>query len=327
MLWEANAAIPSAGVKIGRGLIRKTGYRIPILRDEADGRLLECLARHPPLGGNENHAPVAKVHQGEINLTVHRRFITNQRTRYPLIRGEHVTPLRVIHPSPGRERLDWVAPAFLEHRAEKANPPRNACESSENSSERRRGTPWEASRIVLGRVVNMGTDRRLKAAPVSEGAFLGDMTNFIVQPSVSVPYLLGLLNSRLLNCRIKLTSTNNYISAAEVEALPVPRPSVSALAANVSRHVQEVLAELAGGQGFSVRGYVKVLADADVTQAHCLDVIPAMIEWLVGELQTCISQEATGSCRNFWNLLDALVLLLYGVEFYAPALDGETPKR
>ena len=35
-------------------------------------------------------------------------------------------------------------------------------------------------RIVIGRVVNMDTLRRLKAAAAPSGAFLGDMTNFIL---------------------------------------------------------------------------------------------------------------------------------------------------
>ncbi len=49
------------------------------------------------------------------------------------------------------------------------------------------------------------------------------MTNFIAGSLLPHEYLLGVLNSRLLNWRIKLTSTNNYLSAAEVESLPVPR--------------------------------------------------------------------------------------------------------
>jgi hypothetical protein len=322
IVWDGSGAIPESGVEISKELIRRTGYRIPVLRDETDKRLLECLSHHPPLGGDEEHAPAATVHQGEINLTVHRRFITSQRTGSLLIRGEHVTPLRVVHPSPNRERLDWVMPAFFEHRAANRLSKREARKSAGNTSDKVRGTPWEQSRIVLGRVVNMGTDRRLKAGLAPKGAFLGDMTNFIARPSLSMPYLLGLLNSRLLNSRIKLTSTNNYLSAAEVEALPVPRPAGPSINAAVLRIAQNQLATLAGGPDLSVAGCMRTLAAGDLFKAYGLAVIPSVIEWVVGELQSSLSNDPSGTCANLWNILDALVLLLYGVEFYAPVLDG-----
>ena len=192
------------------------------------------------------------VHQGEVNLTVHRDFITDEPTGYPLIRGEHITPFRVNHPCAARARLDWILPGFMENarRGGKrdaatgrsrtqlvesfADVPEIPClERRGRSGTFRtepafgRGQPWLRPRIALGRVVNMATPRRLKAAQVSAQSFLGDMTNFIAETSLSPDYLLGLLNSRLLNWRIKITSTNNYLSAAEIQALPIFRPPKS----------------------------------------------------------------------------------------------------
>lgn len=203
-------------VEVPRELIESLDGRIPVLRDEAEKRLLEALSAFPRFGG-ENGVPAAgRVHQGEVNLTVHRRFITHLRTAYPLIRGEHVKPFRADHPCRNRERLDWVTPEFLESRRTDRGTGRRGLRVD--------GRPWERSRIVLGRVVNMAADRRLKAAEAPAGSFLGDMTNFIADATLPHEYLLALLNSRLLNWRFKAVSANNYISAAEILGLPIPRP-------------------------------------------------------------------------------------------------------
>ena len=158
-----------------------------MIRKPEDMALLEALLRHPPLGGNMDFPPAGRVHQGEINLTVHREFITAERTGYPLIRGEHIVPLCLKHPAPGNNRLDWILPDFLERRARPQEYSQSRPSSARASSfSRFRGVPWEQDRIAIGRVVNMDTDRRLKAAHVPAGAFLGDMTNFISDVTVPI---------------------------------------------------------------------------------------------------------------------------------------------
>ncbi len=191
-------------VEITRDLLVEPGLRIPLVRSEEEKALLKALMRHTPLSGDRHFPAAARVNQGEVNLTTARRFITTTPTAAPLIRGEHVYPFRVVHPSPRGGRLDWVDTLFFEQR-------------------KKAGTPWRTERLVVGRVVNMDTLRRLKAAPVPAGSLLGDMTNSLTEIALPTNYVLGLLNSSLLNWRMRLTSTNNYISAAEIQALPIPR--------------------------------------------------------------------------------------------------------
>lgn len=329
IVWDGKAPIPDGGVELSRDLIRNVGYRIPVLKSEEEKRLLEALLRFPPLGGDDKNAAVAKVHQGEINLTVHRKFITGQRTEYPLIRGEHVMAFRVIHPASKSGRLDWVVPEFLDYRGGRTRLKPGIPAASRRPSPKGRGTPWEEERIVLGRVVNMETHRRLKAALVPSGAFLGDMTNFIADPALPHPYLLGLLNSRLLNRRIKLTSTNNYISAVEVEALPIPRFEWPLPTADAQRHAVSICACQAQRPDASLVVSTKNLGAAlgDLLRKEGAALVPVAIQWAVQEILVRVSHEASEECRNFWNLLDALVLLLYGVEFFAKALDSESSGR
>jgi adenine-specific DNA-methyltransferase len=321
---EGQGPIPARSrIKISRDLIEQTNFRIPMIRKPEDMALLESLLRYPPLGGNKDFPPVGRVHQGEINLTVHREFITAQKTSYPLIRGEHIMPLRLDHPSPASNRLDWVLPKFFDwHARRKRSSQSQPFATSESRPSRLRATLWEHDRIAIGRVVNMDTDRRLKAAHVTAGAFLGDMTNYIAGLTVPIRYLLGLLNSRVLNHRFKLTSTNNYLSAAEIEALPIPR--IASAVPEITQSSTKQFRRLVADPADSIPGWLERIATLSDRSSIDQDSvsIPELIELAVQAIQTDPSSPAAGrgQMEPLWYLLDALALKLYGVEAYAEIL-------
>ncbi len=326
IFWKGRGPIPTQGrIEIPRALIEQTDFKIPLIRKPEDMALLEALSRHPRLGGNVGILPAGRVHQGEINLTVHREFITAQRTGYPLIRGEHITPLCVNHPAPGNNRLDWLLPDFREGGARLQEYSQNRPSAARASSfSRLRGTPWEQERIAIGRVVNMDTDRRLKAAYVPAGAFLGDMTNFIADLTVPLHYLLGLLNSGVLNRRIKLTSANNYLSAGEIEALPIPRIANSTFRGTDGQSSEEALRSLLADPADSIAGWLErivTLFDRSSGRGAVVS-IPRLIELVVQAIEEHHVSPVNKLCeiRALWCLLDALVLKLYGVEAYAEIL-------
>jgi adenine-specific DNA-methyltransferase len=326
IFWKGRGPIPTRSrIEIPRDLIEQTDFRIPMIRKPEDMALLEALLRHPPLGGNMDFPPVGRIHQGEINLTVHREFITAERTGYPLIRGEHIMPLCLNHPAPGNNRLDWILPDFLERRARPQEYSQSRPSAAGTSSfSRFRGVPWEQDRIAIGRVVNMDTVRRLKATRVPAGAFLGDMTNFISDVTVPIHYLLGLLNSRVLNRRIKLTSTNNYLSAAEIEALPIPRIGNGVPHGAARQSSGEEFRLLIADPADSTAGWlerIEILSDQSSGNGDAVS-IPRMIEFVVQAIQEdpSSSPNGRGQMGALWYLLDALVLKLYGVEAYARIL-------
>jgi adenine-specific DNA-methyltransferase len=323
IFWKGKGSIPARSrTEISRELIEQANFRIPVIKEPEDVALLEALLRHPPLGGNKDFPPAGRVHQGEINLTVHREFITAQRTSYPLIRGEHIMPLRLDHPSPVGNRLDWVLPKFFDWYTNRKGSSQSEQRATQESSSRRlRVTPWEQDRIAIGRVVNMDSYRRLKAVGVPAGAFLGDMTNFIADLTVPIRYLLGLLNSRILNRRFKLTSTNNYLSAAEIEALPIPRIAHTVAPGIISESAITQFRSLVADQADSISGWLeRIAASSERSSTHEDAVsIPEMIELVVQAIQAEPSSVSAGRGQRgpLWLLLDALVLKLYGVEAYA----------
>jgi adenine-specific DNA-methyltransferase len=322
IVWDGRSELPTdSGTLVGRDLIESLGFRIPVLRDEREKALLEALTKFPPLGGNGDVPAVASVHQGEINMTVHRSFLTSRPSNLRLIRGEHVKPFRLVHPSPRGNRLDWVRPDFLSDgpAAEKAVYEQKAKKSSP-SRKSARFEVRKRARIVLGRAVNMDSNKRLKAARVQAGAFLGDMTNSVSEISVPSNYLLGLLNSSLLNWRIKLTSTNNYLSAAEVLALPIPRLNTTAGPRSVST-AREIFSKASSGPEKSLAQCVTFLKGALRDAPDRPEVLVSMIEKAGENIQLSLLEKGTDSDPGMIRLLDALVLMLYEAEDYSAVID------
>ncbi|MDQ7784267.1 MAG: N-6 DNA methylase [Desulfomonilaceae bacterium] len=321
MFWDGTGPIDQVkGVEVSRQLIEKTNLRIPLLRSVQEKELLEILLTYPPLAGDGDIHPVAEVHQGEINLTTHRRFITSQPTRFPLIRGEHLQPFSVRHPSRRNDRLDWLCSDFLDRYGKPSMSDRSDTLPLFPSVVRTGIEPWEGERIAVGRVVNMAAATRLKAAYVPAGSFLGDMTNSVTDLQVPMGYLLGLLNSRLLNWRIKTTSTNNYLSAAEIDALPIPRAPTSPASHEQIRGLSDGLVALLPRLDGPLERCVKILEDSPQARVPSgpSDVTAAMLEWAVGCLQSRANDHAPiGDMSRWRNLVDALVLKLFGVEHYA----------
>jgi len=313
--WDGRGPIArEPGIEVPLEVIEKTDLRIPLLRSEEEKALLQSLTRHPQFRGNQDWPPAGKVHQGEINLTVHSKFITSEPTGHPLVRGEHVFPLRVAHPSARPGRLDWVRPEFLNNVADMSRP-QTELFPHRNAERDARGRPWEQNRIVLGRVVNMGTQRRLKAAHVPAGTFLGDMTNYITDLSVPEEYLLGVLNSSLLNWRLKLTSTNNYLSAAEIEALAIPRPPRFSDDPSGRQWACDHLPALCNDQCVAVPSCVERLDQllANQSDSRKQVLLACMIHELLRSSPVDIARDESVS-GAFWAVLDAVVIRIYGVE-------------
>jgi Alw26I/Eco31I/Esp3I family type II restriction m6 adenine DNA methyltransferase len=315
--WDGTGSMPLAGpVEISRKLIDSLGFRIPVLQSAEDKELLERLSVFPSFKGDGGVAPAGTIHQGEVNLTVHRRCITTEKTPYPLIRGEHVLPFRIEHPTPGRLRLDWILPEFVPQKGPSSGEKVEGVSRDKPSRGRAiRSDAWTKERIVVGRVVNMDTAVRLKAAPVSSGSFLGDMTNSISDLTLPRDYLLGLLNSRLLNWRFKLTSTNSYISAAEIESLPIPRVAKRTMPTSGWGSVEERLVRLTSGSHRSIRQCASACIELfrEELRSFGASFTAKVIELVAAQIVAGLAENGQRP-DDLLLALDSLVVLLYGVE-------------
>ncbi len=143
--------------------------------------------------------------RGEFDLTLHKRFKSARGAR--LLRGSHIGRYRL---RPGRQRPEEFVDTASFHasigsstRIKDSRKPRIACQQISNRNQR-----W-----------------RLKFAHVGPGITLANSCNYVVLSKGSDPnmlnYLLGVLNSELLNWRFDVTSTNNHVSNRELSGLPL----------------------------------------------------------------------------------------------------------
>jgi len=147
--------------------------------------------------------------RGEVDLTMYKDSLSRVDTGSVLVRGNHITRY-FLKWTPDKKEGFITKDHFLK-KLGKSEKVRHINEV----------------RIVGQQVSNMMQKWRLKFCLVPPRVFLGNSCNYLVvseQREDIEPlrlYLLALLNSRLLNWRFKLTSTNNHINNYELGSLPI----------------------------------------------------------------------------------------------------------
>ena len=144
--------------------------------------------------------------RGEFDLTLHKSYISTIGTR--LLRGSQVGRYTL---RAGRRRPEEYVDTAKFH----------ASLGSSTKIEDSRGP-----RIACQQISNRNQRYRLKFAPVDSGVVLANSCNYIIlshsSDSTLLDYLLGVMNSDLLNWRFDITSTNNHVSNRELSRLPLP---------------------------------------------------------------------------------------------------------
>lgn len=147
--------------------------------------------------------------RGELDLTLDKRYVTKNKTDYLLIKGINIKEFSY---STG---LDYVQPEFIS----KINGKRSYVFNN---------------RLVCQQISNIHSSKRLKFALLDKKLVLGNSCNFISitvnstlfqDTNINLNYLLGLLNSLLLDWRFRLTNSNNHVGNYELGELPVVIPS------------------------------------------------------------------------------------------------------
>ncbi len=190
--------------------------------DKVGLRLISKLHRQPSI----SLLDWIIVKRGELDLTLNRDCITSAKTDFRLVRGSNITRYTLIDGK--KEFVDITRLREKLGRSTRAvhiNQPRIACQQVSNRTQR-----W-----------------RLKFAAIPPGVVLANSCNYIVIPmsfdESQHHFLLGLLNSELLNWRFDLTNTNNHVSNRELTQLPIPESNTSQfrrLASLLSRQVKEM---------------------------------------------------------------------------------------
>lgn len=137
--------------------------------------------------------------RGELDLTLDKKYIGNYK-EYKLIRGRDIGFYEL------NEGNEYVSRDFI-----------NKCSKKEFINQ---------ERIACQQIANIHKKRRINYTIVPRNYVLGNSCNFISilknKYDIDLYYMLGLLNSDIINWYFKLTSSNNHINNYEIDNFPVP---------------------------------------------------------------------------------------------------------
>ncbi|MDA8233866.1 MAG: Alw26I/Eco31I/Esp3I family type II restriction adenine-specific DNA-methyltransferase [Clostridia bacterium] len=159
--------------------------------------------------------------RGELDLTVNKTAITTTITPYPLLRGRNIGFYELLGVPSG----EYVMADFVESSAKKQF--------------------VAGERIICQQISNMAKERRLTFTPIPENYVLGNSCNFITvsdnEFGIDMWFLLGILNSSLMNWYFKLQSSNNHINNYEIDSFPIPiaYPHKAKLAGYVMAYIRD----------------------------------------------------------------------------------------
>lgn len=139
--------------------------------------------------------------RGELDLTLYKDYITKEETNYTLVRGRHINEYQID------DRIDeFVKDDFI-----------NICTKSSYSKN---------ERIACQQISNMNKQRRTIFSYIPKNYILGNSCNFISVEhnlfNIDIYYLLGLLNSNIINWYFNFFNSNNHISNYEIDEFPIP---------------------------------------------------------------------------------------------------------
>jgi len=159
--------------------------------------LLEKLYDFPTISANPNILNL----RGELDMTMDHELIQPEPTEYELIQGNNIGLFKI---KPGSK--------FVSNRI----------------TSRPKSKYLSKPRIACQQITNMNSRKRLKWCYVPANKVLANSTNFIavseefeLNQSDYLYYLLGVLNSNLIELRFRITSPNNHVSNLEIGNLPI----------------------------------------------------------------------------------------------------------
>ncbi len=188
-------------------LIDKESLPIPLI-DQTDWDLIKYLHNRESVN-RLGEVKDFEIRRGEINQTIFREYITENPNDVALVKGVEIGQYRFnLKLSQGKK--EWFNErGFLEKNKSQALA--------------------TLTRIATQRITGIDERLRIVATIVNPVSYFADSTNSITideKSSLSLLYLLGLLNSKLFQWAFKLTSTNNNVGTNELKNLPFEYPSL-----------------------------------------------------------------------------------------------------
>lgn len=163
----------------------------------------------------------SKCYEGEINLTFHKEYIFNYNNNFAkLIRGAQIQRYEVTDYVSQGEILYLNSDKYL----------------NDNQSEKSRH--YKNKRLIMQGITGVNEKYRLKMTILSENEFCANSANYMLENTIApIEYILGILNSHMMNWYFKKLSTNSNVNGYEIENLPLKISHVDELSKLVSYYL------------------------------------------------------------------------------------------
>jgi DNA (cytosine-5)-methyltransferase 1 len=168
--------------------VRDNGYAI-IPMSSLD---LEFIGKLKSLPTLKSYQTVMKCARGNIDVTMDKSLITNERTPYPLIRGRNIQSLDSI--------TEYISVKTVQER-------------KINVTNRK---------LVCQQICNMSSQNRLAFTEVDKMFVISNSCNYISVDDSHIQSLKHILNSNVLKRYFDMFTGNNHISISELNNLPLP---------------------------------------------------------------------------------------------------------
>jgi len=174
----------------------QNGNSIFIL-SEYESNILTCLSKYPKI----KELDFIKNYRGELDVTFGKDLISSEETIYPLIRGRHINEYFLDN-----NITEYVNPIF--------------------KNQTTKNIYFENERISCQQISNTNKKKRIQFAYVPKNIILANSCNFISVTNnifgIDIYYILGLLNSNIIDWYFNFFNSNNHISNYEIDEFPIP---------------------------------------------------------------------------------------------------------
>lgn len=168
-----------------------------IITDEHNYEILNLLEQSPKL----KDLDFILNQRGELDISLNKNFITENPTSLKLIKGRNIHKYKM-----DGDNVLYVKPSFLTY-SKKARYTQNF-------------------RIACQQIVNIDKKDRLIFSLIPPKHILGNSCNFLSisenRFGIDLFFLLGVLNSNIVNWYFKLFSSNSHVNNYQIDLLPLP---------------------------------------------------------------------------------------------------------
>ncbi|MFM6022397.1 MAG: Eco57I restriction-modification methylase domain-containing protein, partial [Dolichospermum sp.] len=180
------------------------------------------------LATNENFSKLEEfvnASPGELMInSSFKPYLSNKELGEEAIRGSHIARYAIVEPKQG-ENVFFNRSLYLEEH-----------------SQSKKAFAYQSKRVIYQRYAAIDNYRRLIATILPENYFCSHTTGYFSDVKVyNLEFLTALLNSKLLDWRFNLTSTNNNINGYEIKSLPVPQISFTTPPENRQEYLQNLI--------------------------------------------------------------------------------------